>query len=425
MTTNFKFFFVLFSNLNHRFFDGRMSAESQSDSEHRESHQSELQAHGEIFDSDSSSELPDVLPQIFDGGRRPASEQRRNISDGNFQLRGKRFLLTYPHCPHLQGSAAAKELCIRLGANRYLVCRELHADKSEHVHVYLEILRGFSSRNAAAFDLVADGTRYHGNYQVVRSPRGAACYVLKDGDFDSFGFTPSEISTLRKLAQRLDLRRVGSRLLEGDRIEAIVREHPELGIRLDIQRVQRQYDAVRAFDDTLKDRVMIEFDLFDFCGFFWKDVPIRSIAPDGSRNLHFWIYGPGGTGKSQSFNNMPYRFYYVDDVDNWASFDNSAFDAILFDDCDPNALAKFGFNKLNRLLDSNPIRMNCKHGHANIVKKMPIIFISNWNILEFNAVGNAAFPAFLSRLHVLSVARTPLGPLYSSVRYLDNPFQNI
>jgi len=399
-----------------------MSTESEVDCEqHRESDPSELQGSGEIFDSDSTSERSEVLPEISDRRRPVGRPATRNISDGNFRLRGKRFLCTYPQTPHA-ASAALTRLIVGLGANRYLVCRERHQDQSEHLHVYFEILRGFSSRNANSFDFESDGVSYHGNYQVVRSPRGAAAYVLKDGDFDQHGFTKAEIESLRKAARGNLSKHIGERLMQGDRIEAICRDHVDLIVRSDISRIQRQADAVRAYDIELADRVMIEFDLFDFMCFFWKDVPIRGRDPNNCLNLHYWIWGQPGCGKSQTFMNMPYRFYYVDDINNWALFDNSAFDAILFDDCDPNDLTKFGFSKLNRLLDCNPIRMNCKHGHANVVKKMPIIFISNWNILEFSAPGNSAFPAFLSRLHVLNVVRTPGADLYSTVNYCANPF---
>lgn len=404
-----------------------MSTESQSSLEHRIFDQNLLFSEPEVpEESDGGSDLrspespaPQPEQAQIGGGDVPIVPRRgdRHRPD-RFRLRGKRFFLTYPQCPHLGGSIAAAQLCTELGSNRYLVCRELHADKTEHLHVFVEFSTVFATCDPTRFDLRSDGHTYHGNYQVVRSARSVSSYVLKDGDFDSVGFTPQEIRDLRKLAKERTYERIGERLLAGDRVETLVRANPGLLLKFDIARIQRQADAVRSFDDSLKDRICDKLDIFNYR--FEFDV---TKACRNGGNYHVWLCGEPGSGKSTIFRSSPLRFYYVDDVNNWAQYDDANFDAILFDDVTPTSLHKFGFAPLNRLLDGPPVRMNCKHGHAPVNKKMPIFFVSNWNILNCTFPGDMSFNAFLTRLNILECTRTPQGPMFANISVLNNPFK--
>jgi len=338
-----------------------------------------------------------------------------------FRLRGKSFLLTWPKCPHEGGVAAAVSKCTNLGAKRYLVCKELHADGDQHLHCFIELPANREICRANFFDLEFGGCEYHGNYQVVRSASRAASYVVKDGDYVSYGFSEDELRKLKRLATHKSSDEIAGRLLKGERIETVVLENPGMLIRYDLDRIQLQADRVRNFNNEFAKRSLTNISLFNYKYVFNPIAPCR--GPGG--NLHIWLWGQPGCGKSTLFKSSGFRPYYVDDVNNWAMYDDNMYDFILFDDCVPNLLHKFGFAALNRLLDGNAdgVRMNKKHGFAYVLKKMPIFFVSNWNILECHFPGDSSFSAFLSRLNILECTRTPYGNTYANISVLNNPHQ--
>lgn len=72
------------------------------------------------------------------------------------------------------------QLSSKLGEPKeYLIAQEDHADGFPHIHCYFKAMRKYNFRDPACLDLFdSDGTRYHGNYQSVRSPAAVKKYVL-------------------------------------------------------------------------------------------------------------------------------------------------------------------------------------------------------------------------------------------------------
>jgi len=411
-----------------------MSTESESDREHRESHQSELSEdeniscgskrhHHEIFATAGAireMQIGNISPTSSTGGPVGSSTtttnsrlaERRGGDRHIFRLRGKRFLLTYPQTSWEEGVPAAVALCQRLGAVRYLVCRESHADGSQHVHVYLEVPIGISTGSPSFFDLELLGGSKHGNYQVVRSARGAAAYVLKDDHFESFGFSGPDLAALKRHNRGKASQAILERGLSGERIETIALDYPELVVQRDMQKIQNQIDRVRNFNNPLSKRILTSVPLFNYTYSF---DPTKACRGPGG-NLHPWIWGAAGTGKSSLYRNSGFRFYSVDDVCNWVGYDDADYDAIVFDEITPTNLKKIGFALLNKLLDGFPVRMNTKGSHIYVQKKMPIFFISNYEIQTLEIPGDASFSPFISRLILLECRRAPPGsPSYSVI----------
>jgi len=366
----------------------------------------------DLRESDQS-ELPETESE--GGAGRPVRSidgRRGDRHLSQFQLRGKRFLLTYPQTGWAEGVTSATTLCQRLGANRYLVCRENHADGSQHIHVYLEVPGRISTRDEHFFDLfLPSGVRKHGNYQVVRSPRGAAAYVLKDDQYESFGFSAADIQQLKRLNRGKSSLAILTRGLAGERLETIALDYPEIVIMRDMQKVQAQIDRVRNYNPEHAKRIVEKITMFNYTYSF--DAAKACRGPGG--NLHPWIWGNRGTGKSSLFRATNYRFYCVDDVCNWVDYDDANYDAILFDECTPSILKKIGFSLLNKLLDGVPVRLNNKGGHVYVQKKMPIFFCSNWDIQQVKMPEDPGWEAFLSRLLFLQCIRCVQGPTYSFI----------
>jgi len=406
----------------------------------------------EIFDS-RGSPTDDQSQEIFhDGGPNGATgniqQNGPEISEGGIRgndgngpppitdggVRGTRngwhacqFFLTYPRTPHSEGRIAILSMLARLGTQRYLVGFENHSDGSEHIHLYIRFPTQRIIKNEDYFDI--DCGCKHPNIQTVRSFTRVASYIAKGGVFEHVGFTPDEVRTFtakRRTKNRVSLTKtVGERLLGGERIESIAKEWPEL-ICKDIQRFQKNADMVRSYQPELNKRILEKISIFNLDYQF--DPAKKCRGPNG--NLHLWIYGEPGCGKSTIFQNLSeeWRIYFVSDGTNWVGFDSDQFDCIVFDEVTPTTLTHTGFHVLNTILDGRPTQLNSKGGAGGIgsqkfSKSMPIIFISNWNCLDIKIENNPSFSAFCSRLRIIEISRNRNMNVqqYSTARDINNP----
>ena len=64
----------------------------------------------------------------------------------------------------------------------YCMVYEKHEDGSPHTHIYLELKKKLTTRNANYFDLPSEpeGQIVHGNYQGVKSKASVLEYIMKD-----------------------------------------------------------------------------------------------------------------------------------------------------------------------------------------------------------------------------------------------------
>lgn len=100
------------------------------------------------------------------------------MGEPRFRLSAKSFLLTWPRCD------ASKELCLDTLRNiaavaKYVICREQHADGTNHLHAAVMFSRKLDVRNPAYFDITDGMVVYHGNYQSARRWVAAINYVKK------------------------------------------------------------------------------------------------------------------------------------------------------------------------------------------------------------------------------------------------------
>jgi len=259
--------------------------------------------------------------EVQAGGR--VGNDSSSTTDG--RVRGTRngwhacqFFLTYPRTPHREGRTAVLSLLARLGTQRYLVGFENHTDGSEHIHVYLRFQAQRHIKNEDFFDIEC-GCK-HPNIQTVRSYARVASYIAKGGVFEHVGFTPDEVRTFtakRRSQNRVSLAKtVGQRLLGGERIETIAKEWPEL-ICKDMFRMQANADQMRSFKPELNDRVLKKISIFNLEYQFDPAKSCRGL----NGNLHPWIFGDPGCGKSTIFSNLAeeWRIYFVSDGRNWYS----------------------------------------------------------------------------------------------------------
>jgi len=338
------------------------------------------------------------------------------------------FFLTYPRTDHQEGRVQVLSLLSRLGAKRYLVCFEHHEDGQPHIHVYVQFHQKINVRRPDYFDINC-GCK-HPHVQTVRSMARVIAYVAKGGVFEHHGFTPEEVrefTAKRRSKNRISIKKtVGERLLQGERIEQLVKEWPEL-LFSNIIQLQKCADMARAYKPELNNRVLQKISIFNIHYSFDQTKACRGA----NGNLHLWVFGEPGCGKSTIFVNLAeqWRIYFVSDGRNWVDFDSDLYDCIVFDESTPTTLKETGFHVLNSIMDGRPTQLNSKGGAGGIGsqkfnKKMPIVFISNWNCLDIKLDSNPSFNAFLSRLLVIEVSRNRdmNQPQYATARQVENPF---
>lgn len=319
-----------------------------------------------------------------------------------YRLRGQRFLLTYPQCPH-DAAEALSAKCAAMGSQRYLVCKELHQDGGQHLHAYVEFPAQQTYLSPTAWDFAG----HHGNYQPARSANRAAGYVAKDGDLIAIGFTPAELETLKKRSREPITKILGKRLMEGTAVEALFQEYPELNITRDINKIKSNINQVRGYDPALKDRVLEEIQIFNLT---WKFNPKAKCRGEGG-NFHPCIIGEPNIGKStiiDKLRDLGWRVYNYRHTQgqnaNWVDFNPNNYDAIMLDDADHDMLKTIGYSNLNAIMDGRRTWLNVKCvGSIEYFKPMPIIIISNWSREWLFPGRDAATEALVSRLAIFNV----------------------
>lgn len=354
----------------------------------------------------------------------PRTDRDRNRG---YRCRGLRFFLTYPQCPH-SASGALGNKCENLGCTKYIVARELHEDGSHHLHAYLEFEseQVYCGSDWADF-IDDDGTSRHGSYEAVRSARAAAAYVAKDGEYDSAGFSTGEIADILRKAKRHHSvgaqATIGAALLEGQAIEAIVSDYPQLMVSRNLDMIKSNVKLVMAYRNPLKGRVCTELDLWGQHKWeFDPNIPLRSSIKARMPLL----YGERQIGKSTCIRSAPWRAYFIREPRNWVDFIEADYDLIVLDEATPKRCQELGYSTINDLCDGFGALVNIKHGAARVGKRLPFVIISNFSPESLFPGLDEGAAAVLSRFTWFECRRPniPVGAPWQPpvVTVVENPF---
>jgi len=192
------------------------------------------------------------------------SRSRSQEKAKKFRIQSKSWFLTYPRLNKSKEEALVL-LQNKLAGKPYVgmvVCRELHEDGFPHIHAFVLLKDQFQCVNERFWDIEG----HHGNYQKARDITSVAKYIKKDGDYLEHG----EISWKEKLNAREEHRKyLGKRLIDGEPLEQVVRENPQLLFGLK----------------------HLEQDLHT-----WKRLTLKPHETTSTRGV--WIFGRPGVGKS-------------------------------------------------------------------------------------------------------------------------------
>lgn len=363
---------------------------------------------------------PEKLADTAASGPRQMAPSGDGSGDKAFRFRGKDIFLTYPRCPW----SAANDIIARLwqlGFRCGVVGWESHEDGGQHVHV-------LAHREAATAIIIADGLSVatsdgerRANIQTARSTRRVFGYVAKTGQYQLWG---QENCYEKYRTSRPDRRTRGpvqsdefaKKLIgksEREVLDIIGAERPGYALQRNLGTILANLRAIAPEDQALAKRSVEEIELpgaGTFC--FSADTTCRGQyekAPRGS-NRHLYLHGQPGVGKSTIVSGLRgrgYRIYAVNDMANWAGYDSSRYDAILFDTFSESTVKQDQYRILESMMDGNEItRVNIKNGHGEHKKRKLFIFLSNYAPEEYVKHPIEA-GAFFSRVHVYHMIPGP------------------
>jgi len=116
---------------------------------------------------------------------------RKKVKVKDYQLKTRRFFLTYPQLPSgisyedLKETALSSfELIFKMNRKdfKYVISVELHEDGRPDLHAYLEFGLSQSIYSASKLDLEFDGESRHGDYVSVKSPHDTLRYIIKSAE---------------------------------------------------------------------------------------------------------------------------------------------------------------------------------------------------------------------------------------------------
>jgi len=102
----------------------------------------------------------------------------------------------------------------------------------------------------------------------------------------------------------------------------------------------------------------------------WVEMSVRAPpAPRGAKPHVSWFWGPSGTGKTLAATRIDPDAYFVDNINDMTGYEGQR--VVIIDDFRESDIP---FNKLLRLLDRYPLRLNRKFGSVNF--NSPVIVIT-------------------------------------------------
>jgi hypothetical protein len=331
---------------------------------------------------------------------------------GKFRIRSKRFFLTYPKVidlPNLEelflkAMEEAFEI-ISKKEMKYVIVKELHADGTPHLHVFLEFpaQRHIYSRDKLHVKLIdTDGkvVVQEGKYESVRSAGLVIAYILKSssGDYlsnmhvpivDGVVYTDAEehlyailesngyeaatntlITTYKKLASK--------------KASTIVRNLRTVN-KIMLQKKYKENNSIRNMEDFIVPEEVLD----------WKANLFNKKS--------LVLYGPSGTGKTEFckslFKSMNFDTFFVRDINSLADKQMEENTALLFDDI---SLANKSREEKIHMYDlENNSQIRVLYGIAYLPAGTPRAFTTNKIDRLVGTIDLNAVPEEISRRLVL------------------------
>lgn len=220
-----------------------------------------------------------------------------------FRLNNVNLFLTYPQC--LVSKELARDQLLHSLRNqhidRFAIAQEEHKDGGLHLHIILCAgpNHRFDIKSSDFLDLQLNGVRYHGKYEKCRSVKAAWKYISKEDKNPLHNFSQQEVDKLQEEKENMRTQ-VGKRMLQGDPLESLVEEYPNL-----IFGFKRLKEDFIAYKESLHVHINCPRWLPNTWG---KLLPLRA---DGTKRRHFWIWSNQPNRGKTTFANKLRELYEI------------------------------------------------------------------------------------------------------------------
>jgi len=128
------------------------------------------------------------------------SLSEKDAEKKGYRLNCKQLFLTYPKMDKSKEEVLSSLREKRLPIQDYIIARELHADGTPHIHVYLQLTSRINYKDPHALDILGQ----HGSYESVRNRKATWKYITKGADFiTNLNVVDKEILDLKEYLLKL------------------------------------------------------------------------------------------------------------------------------------------------------------------------------------------------------------------------------
>ena len=309
------------------------------------------------------------------------------LKQKQFRIQAKRLFLTYSQIPNdLTKEEVLKQLELKFNIQGYLIAREFHEDNGVHIHALIELRNRCDIRNYRILDLIWEGNRIHGNYQVVKNMNAVRMYLMKGEDFITNWDIEYKTGKLLSLEKKLAI--MTTKVGIDRTLKYFITNHMnELDkyarIETNLKRLDKQVQKLR------KNKALYDINSFE------PQVKIDEALKDLKHST--WVSGPSDTHKTSYVEarieanrdqDLIKDYIFIRHLDQLKQFNADIHEAIILDDC---ALPDEREALISLVDTERPGAVNVKYDVITIPANVKRIFVSNYSfneILSKRRLGN-------------------------------------
>ena len=345
-----------------------------------------------------------------------------------FRLSTSKLALTYPQCDADKDQVLARiHDCFGRTLKWAIVATENHQDGNKHLHVGIKLERRRDIRSSNMLDDLAGS---HGNYQNMRDQYDWVRYIVKDGDFVSYGIDVQQFLERKKRRLGEVAFKVAKMVKAGKKLGDIDAEHPGF--------VMKNMDKIQKYIEWASEEEHLK------CKEAWEPIAIENGMDPFEKSIaqycneipkkkkfgtpHLFIYGPSGVGKTSLVRwlELYFRVYHVPiDEDFYDLYNDQNYDLIVLDEFRSQKKLQW----MNSFLGGSTQVLRKKGAQVVKRKNLPVIILSNFSLREcYSLVDQQKFQTISRRLlqiwmdKPLSFLPAPyagLMPVPDAVGYVD------
>jgi len=359
------------------------------------------------LDSSTDDEVETVQqPVVAQSPKRKRGRGGSTRKKGAFRYCAASLFATFPQCETKKETALENILAEWKDIIKFaVVCEEKHENEDPHLHVVIKFTTALTASEASFADFIAG---QHGSYEPCRTITKSVDYVMKDGNYVTYGQLPKNIAKAPPKSKIGD--DVIAALDAGATMEQIRKAFP-LYWMLHNKKIQDYYNAVQA-EKLLKEQpkfpgFVVPSAVADYYGHevaTW--INENFLKPRTHKQQQLWLCGPPNIGKTYIVMMLKEYFQIYEPAKNsnyYDGFSEEMHKAIVFDEFKGNKT----ITEMNQLVEGTDMLLHARYAFVRKSAKKgncPVIVLSNFTPKEaYSNVTDQALAPLLARFKVIEV----------------------